>query len=211
MIGPGETRVMSINSRAVAALLAGTAMVSVSTSVAPASPPGRLRIHDHLRHHVAPEPHRLPRRRARDRRRRDHAQPQRAHDRRRRRRPGADPDAGIRLAGHHGVTLKYWSTVQEFVTTAVLLDSGLQPRLRQLTMCRATTGRGVTPSRTVPTFTTPSKDSHVIRQRPLGLRDRRLRRQPPPPSTAPQRATPSTASSSTTARTTGSSATTISR
>jgi parallel beta-helix repeat protein len=53
----------------------------------------------------------------------------------------ADPDAGIRLAGHHGVTLT-GGTVQEF-DTGVLLDAAPSNRLRRLTVLRSAPGRGI--------------------------------------------------------------------
>jgi parallel beta-helix repeat protein len=56
--------------------------------------------------------------------------------------PGASqPDAGIRLAGHHGVTL-IGGTVQEF-DTGVLLDAAPSNRLRRLTVLHNAPGRGI--------------------------------------------------------------------
>jgi parallel beta-helix repeat protein len=53
----------------------------------------------------------------------------------------SDPNAGIRLAGHHGVTLT-GGTVQEF-DTGVLLDAAPSNRLRRLTVLRSAPGRGI--------------------------------------------------------------------
>jgi parallel beta-helix repeat protein len=56
--------------------------------------------------------------------------------------PGVtDADAGIRLAGHHGVAL-IGGTVQEF-DTGVLLDAAPSNRLRGLTVLRNAPGRGI--------------------------------------------------------------------
>ena len=52
-----------------------------------------------------------------------------------------DPDAGIKLAGHHGVTLT-GGTVQEF-DTGVLLDGAPSNSLRRLTVLRSDPGRGI--------------------------------------------------------------------
>ncbi len=56
--------------------------------------------------------------------------------------PGVNgADGGIRLAGHHGVTIQN-GTVQEFVT-GVLLDSATGNRLRHLSVSNNAPGRGI--------------------------------------------------------------------